>query len=561
MARRNPAVLTGSGQSPAKDAAPASWEGYGAKLVVVLIASLVIYNAGFEYIAAHTFRVGNAVYHTTLDDVMITLRVATNIAAGHGPYFNSDEYVAANTSLLWPFLLAIPRMMLGLSQTVVAVCVVSLLLTVLTVAAVALASRTMATAAFTAAVIATSPSVSYYAWTGWEHIPQMLLVTVAFLVLMGRLPGLRDETAKLRLTVILLTIAFLVRPDTLPLLAAPGVVLVHRFWRLRDPRDGAVLAVALALGALYYLAHLYFYGSLVPNTFYLKVSAHTEAIGLGLTYLLRNVTDGGNTPLVLLAIACLFLRRARPSADLIVGAGLALYVLSIVAVGGDYFSRGRFLLCITPFAVFVVFDCLWDAAGSTLVKICKVGFLLAVVLLVPLHSGWRDLIVLGDRIQVRTLVERADLPVRRIGAQLSMIPLIRQTLTPADGQIGLFFLGSLSYYLPEYKFADFLGKADPVVAEGPIKWGPIAHNKWDIEYTLTARKVSAVPLEPITRGQAEEIVAQRRAYGAAAALVLHPLTQARYRYIPGQALGLEQDMGLLVRNDLVGRFSTVSRRP
>ena len=114
MSRRNPAVLTGSGPAPVKDAAPASFEGYGAKLLVVLIASLAIYNAGFEYIGAQTFRVGDAVYHTTLDDVMITLRVATNIATGHGPYFNPGEFVAANTSLLWPFLLAIPRSLLGL---------------------------------------------------------------------------------------------------------------------------------------------------------------------------------------------------------------------------------------------------------------------------------------------------------------------------------------------------------------------------------------------------------------------------------------------------------------
>jgi hypothetical protein len=561
MGRRNPAVLTHSDPAPVANAAPASFEGYGAKLLVVLIASLAIYNSGFEYIGAQTFRVGNAVYHTTLDDVMITLRVATNIAAGHGPYFNPGEYVAANTSLLWPFLLAIPRSLFGLSQTVIFVCVLSLLLTVLTVAAVALASRTTATSALAAAVIVTSPSVSYYAWTGWEHVPQMLLVTVAFLILIGRLPGLRDDTARLRLSVVMLTVAFLVRPDTLLLLAVPGAVLAHRFWRRRDRRDGAALAVAIGLGALYYLAHLYFYDSLVPNTFNLKVSAEGESVSHGLAYLLRNVTDGGNTLLVLLSIACLFLRRAPRSADLIVGTSLVLYVLSIVAVGGDYFSRGRFLLCITPIAVFVVFDCLWDAAGSTLAKICKVGFLLAVVLLVPLHSGWRDLVVQGDSVQLRPLVQRADLPVRPIGAQLAMIPVIREALTPADGQIGLFFLGSLSYYLPEFQFADFLGKADPVVAESPAKWGPVAHNKWDIEYTLTAHRVSIVPLEPITRAEAEQIVAQRRAYGAAAALVLHPLAQSRYRYIQAQTLGLGPEMGLLVRNDLVSRFAPGARKP
>lgn len=561
MSRRNPAVLTSPNSAPANDAASASLEGYGAKLVVVLIASLVIYNTGFEYIGAQTFRVANAVYHATLDDVMITLRVATNIAAGHGPYFNPGEFVAANTSLLWPFLLAIPRALLGPSQTVIVVCVLSLLLTVLTVAAVALASRTTATSAFTAAVIVTSPSVSYYAWTGWEHIPQMLLVTAAFLILIGRLPGLRDETAKLRITVVILAVAFLVRPDTLPLLAVPGAILVHRFWRLRDRRDGAALAVAIGLCALYYLAHLYFYDSLVPNTFYLKVNAHAEAVALGLAYLLRNVTDGGNTLLVLLAIACLFLRRAPRSADLIVAISFVLYVLSIVAVGGDYFSRGRFLLCITPLAVFVVFDCLWDAAGSTLAKIFKVGFLLAVVLLAPLHSGWRDLVIQGEGVQLRPLVQRAGLPVRPIGAQLAMIPVIREAMTPADGQIGLFFLGTLSYYLPEYQFADFLGKADRVVAESSVKWGPTAHNKWDIEHTLTARRVSIVPLEPITRAEAEQIVAEHRAYAAAAALVLHPLAQSGYRYIPAQALGLEHDMGLLVRNDLLSRFSAAIRKP
>ena len=72
---------------------------------------------------------------------------------------------------------------------------------------------------------------------------------------------------------------------------------------------------------------------------------------------------------------------------------------------------------------------------------------------------------------------------------------------------------------------------------------------------MTARKVSAVPLEPITRAQAEEIVTQRRAYGAAAALVLHPLTQARYRYVPGQALGLDRIWACSCATTWSARFS------
>jgi hypothetical protein len=550
--RQSPGVLSGAGPAPAP-AASASLDSYGAKLVVVLVAAFALYNAGFEYIGAQTFRIGSAVYHVTLDDVMITLRVASNIAAGYGPYFNPGEYVAANTSLGWPFLLAIPRLVLGLSQTVIAVCVVSLLMTVLTIAAVALASRTLATAALTAAVIVTSPSVAHYSWSGWEHVPQMLLVTAALLILAGRLPALQDDGARLRAAVLILGVAFLIRPDTLPLLAAPGLVLAHRYWRLRDRRDLQALAIAASLCALYYLAHLYFYGSLVPNTFYLKVSSDGSALRNGIAYLVRNITDGGNTLVILLAIICLFMRRASSSRDLVIGAGLLLYVLSIVAVGGDYFSRGRFLLCITPIAVFIIFDCLWDVAGTTTAKIVKSGLLLAVVTLVPLHSGWRDLVIRSEGAPQSQLAHRAGLPVRQIGAHLALIPVIRQSVTPSDGQIGLFFLGTLSYYLPEYQFADFLGKADPVVAQSPAKWGPIAHNKWDIEHTLTMRRVSVVPLEPMTQRQAEDIVNQRRDYAGEASLVLHPLTQAGYRYVPASALGLEQGMGLLVREDLVAR--------
>ena len=68
--------------------------------------------------------------------------------------------------------------------------------------------------------------------------------------------------------------------------------------------------------------------------------------------------------------------------------------------------------------------------------------------------------------------------------QLAVADFIMKRLSPTDGAVGVFYLGAVSFALPEFEIADFLGKADEQIAQLNPKWGPPGHNKWNIELTL-----------------------------------------------------------------------------
>lgn len=542
-------------------------EDLGWRALIILLASLVVWRSGAGFLALHTFDVAGKIYRVSYDDVMITLRVARNFAFGLGPYFNPGEAVAANTSLFWPMILAPIYWVLDLDRAVVAACLISMTATIATLAAVCVAARTIANAAIVVAILAISPSLQHYGWSAWEHVPQMLFVTCGFLLMLDRVRLFSAPNRNLYVGLGLLACAFLLRPDGLVLLA-PATFFVALRCR-KDPMCFAVLAAVAAAVGLYYGLHLYFYGSLVPNTYYFKANPGVGTTIAGIRYLISNLHDGGNTLLVAAALGLIVLniRRASPS-EALLGVSLALVLAYIAFVGGDYFVRGRFLLCVTPIAVYFVverlseswrrFDVLRPVALVMLGITCALQASMANFRENhPIKAGHGPIVAADFVAQGAT----RNFPIERVGNYLSLIPIIRSRLSPEDGRIGLFFLGSLSYYLPEYRITDFYGKADPVIAKTPVKWGPLAHNKWDIEVSIGGRQVMVIPIGRPDPERARIELAQRSGFGGARLeLVLHPIIQNEYVYISPEELGLRSG-GFLVRNDLVGRLQLSSQRP
>ena len=141
-----------------------------------------------------------------------------------------------------------------------------------------------------------------------------------------------------------------------------------------------------------------------------------------------------------------------------------------------------------------------------------------------------------------------------LASQAVLAEFLRARIRPEDGQIGLFALGALSYYMPDYKFADFLGKADSVIAAEPPKWGAIGHNKWDYPYTLSHRNVSVIPSNLMDPKAAALALQKHEDFGFVAAFQLDPYLHAHYTFMSAQQIGAPGSIGLLVRNDLVSRF-------
>lgn len=268
------------------------------------------------------------------DDAYFTFRTVENLVSGHGPRFNVDERVQAYTHPLWMFGLAAVRA-LGVP------CYwASLFLSFACTAGVALLLarvRPAGAGLLPLVILACSKSFVDYATSGLENTLDHLLVLVFCLLWLGGISN-RARVWPLGLAACLMVLN---RLDTVLLvLPAVGLLLVER-------RSWSVVA-QLALSALplvlWEAFSLVYYGSLVPNTYYAKLSADvafSESLARGWTYLVESSRYDHLTVAVILAAGVLALVR-RQLALTALAAGMLAYVGYIVWIGGD-FMAGRFL--------------------------------------------------------------------------------------------------------------------------------------------------------------------------------------------------------------------------
>jgi len=525
------------------------------RLVLFCIAGYILVHVSSG--ATSFYDAAGRVFTYIADDSMITCRVASNFAHGKGLYFNSGEHVAANTSLFWPIILAPIFKLFDAQRAILIVSQVSIVLSLLILLVVSLASETVLSVSIALVLLVFTQELPSYAGTGWEHVPQCLLVTLAFCAITGRLKSDGNWSKWFyESSFVLLSCAFLIRPDTAPLLVIPGAVLLLRL--VKGPSRIPPL-VALAWGAVsvigYYVLHYSLYHSFFPNTFYLKVSFGPAAVMGGVKYCIQNFLDAG-VPCFLVPVLVLRMmaRKGWTREEDVVLAGILLQTIYIVIVGGDVFEHGRFFLVIMPSVAMLVADKLTYLAGiserwaiwATWGTAC---FLMLAVMMGQIRTQGRlppsGVVAAGG-------VEAS--PQDGQVAQIALTACIREHIRPSDGEVGLFWLGALGYYLPDYRIADFLGKADSVIAHEPVKWGPPGHSKWDIDYTVSERNVSVIPLLPESDDEARKVIRERKDFGFWASIVLSDYVRSHYTYLSPERLGCDSSWGLLVRNDLVSRF-------
>jgi hypothetical protein len=495
----------------------------------------------------------SGVAHTyVLDDSMITLRVASNFAHGGGPYFNVGEHTAANTSLFWPLFLSLWfHYGIGLSDAVLYLSHFSSLLCLAVFGVVALSAESSIAAYMTLFFLVISPCFLEYGPSIWEHIPQSLFVTLAICIYLGKISFIklwREESALL-----LLSLAFLIRPDTLPLLAIFFAIALLKLNRERSWISAVSICSCLFLIGLYFALHHHFYGTFAPNTYYLKVALGVASVLTGMHYVERSAFQC-IVPFFIAYLSFVSFGRKKPtlnSYNLVIACFL-LQICYIAVVGGDVFLFGRFFVLLAPITCLLFCEDLTHLTSRDYGKI-SAAFVIFVFSLFA-FSHFRESIADIQIPTGREVLLKEDAQA----AQASMVDFLQKNLSPEDGQIGLCWLGTLSYYMPQYKFADFLGKADSHIAHEEPKWGPVGHNKWDIEYSLTTHHISAIPIEPAEAeyDSAVQAMHSKRPFGFWAAIVADPYTRTHYTYLSPNELKIPSTWGLLVRNDLIPRLQT-----
>jgi arabinofuranosyltransferase len=269
------------------------------------------------------------------DDAYITFRTVENFWHGLGLVWNPGERVQSYSSPLWMFVAAILRGISG--EVYFSVSVASILFAAATAGLIAFRiRRDPLLAALVLAALSTSAAVVDYATSGLEN-PLLHLLLIRVLI-----EARRPDSARHVFRISLLTaLTALTRLDAI-LFALPA--LCWAAWRHR-PRSASAAQLLLGLSPLiaWELFSLVYYGSFVPNTAHAKLNLDISPLALALQALRYFADSARFDPITLLLVfagAGASFWKGR-TGERLVAAGVLLYLLYLVRIGGDFMS-GRF---------------------------------------------------------------------------------------------------------------------------------------------------------------------------------------------------------------------------
>ena len=472
-------------------------------------------------------------YYTLFDDAMISLRFARNLAQGNGLNWNMNEApVEGFTNPLWTIWMSLLHFV-GLSEATVGLAVAcsSAVLLFATAFIVRSVARRLYPMNDLPATIGFWGTLVYYPLVFWS-LRGMEVGLIAFLLATAVLLALRLQASFTRRDLLILCSVSAFGLLTRVEFAVPMVVIAgFLFLQCRGKGTYIVLVLGgtmLVVLAALTIARLFYYGELLPNTYFLKVAG----IGIEerLTHGFWALVFGGVTHLSGLAVLCA-LYVASMWRRLAVSEWLLLALFASVAaysawVGGDawedYFfanryispaiplllviaaraaqivSAYRFRQLLWPICVLLGISCLnllLDAPrGTPDVLRAAVFFGMAATLFTVgtrAFSGrtaaWFSTVVLLVSLSLPPMADwlLRGAPHSAGDAAMSAYGLLLRETTTSDASIAVTWAGAVSYYSQRASF-DELGKTDKIIAHGPHVADTFrpGHSKWNLDYSI-----------------------------------------------------------------------------
>ncbi|HEX6244775.1 MAG TPA: hypothetical protein VFZ61_27840, partial [Polyangiales bacterium] len=432
------------------------------------------------------------------DDAYISFRYAYNLVHGEGLVFNPGERLEGITNFFWTLLLT-PFEALGLD--LFQVC--ELLGTAIAIGCLVLVARLTAFLEegrsglgwylWGAFWLASSGSFAVYTNSGLEQpLAALLPLAGAVVLYRNRARSRSDEPAAVArgylVAGLLLGAGCLTRPElhlSAVLVALPALYDVARARRIERP-EWRLVAGVLGVTAPAHLFRYLYYGSLIPNTFYVKTSSDSGVLKQGLDTL-RDMFAFNYTGLLLVLAPLAFLSRRRSLEKLSCLAISVAFLAYYARVGVDEMHWHRLYIPALPFA------CALAAAGAS-----------------------NLLVLLRDALRLPRPAHLALLAAGWVGVSWWVYQDLRVTYQAHGGfngyadfagtfhpDMGKFLvrherpgglvafqdMGSTPYHAPDLKFLDFFGLVDGTVAHARHAHGlhtfiynnPMAQRAYDAE--------------------------------------------------------------------------------
>jgi hypothetical protein len=468
------------------------------RLVILLGAAFLFY---IIFILRTAFSIHGETYFTLVDDAMISMRYARNLADGYGLVWNPGlPSVQGFTNPAWTFYMALLHLP-GLPESKISLAV--MFTSALLLLGNALLSyrlvRVIAPRLGMAPLIAAAVTAFYFPLVFWS-LRGMELSLACLLVYLSALiaihPGQAPDARRSLWIGLVLFLALLVRLDTLPQVSLVLVYLLYTCFRqkarLLPLLPAFLLPLIGVLGTLFFQYR--YYGSALPNTYYLKVvgASLAERVVLGLKVLLRYSERDFITPFLFVLAGFIFIPAMRRKASFLL---LSLFLVQCaysVYVGGDFTeplkaplveAANRFITQGMP-SIIILFAIVID------------HLLQALKVRPDAQHAWRlrSPGILASGISLAVLVIMSGLPWARWtvdNAPMLNSDILRARLgvhirenTDPMAVIAVHAAGQIPYY-SHRQTVDLLGINDPVIARGPAAatFRP-GHNKWNYPYSI-----------------------------------------------------------------------------
>jgi len=285
------------------------------------------------------------------DDAYITLRTLDNWINGYGLVYNVGERVQSYTHPLWMLLLAIPYSLTQEPYTApyFTILLISIFVTTLAFSIFALRVAN-ATSTILYGLLALSFSKAFidYSTSGLENpLTYLLLACYSWTLLRTDLRNRHHFILTL-----ICALGMLNRLDTALLFLPP---LLYSLWYQLSWRRFYLTIAGMLPIIVWEIFSVVYYGFLLPNTAYAKLNTaipQRELWQQGLAYYLDSLSRDPIT-LSLILMACLIILvhgQARRLAGVV---GIALYLIYIARIGGDFMS-GRFFAAPCFFAIILL---------------------------------------------------------------------------------------------------------------------------------------------------------------------------------------------------------------
>lgn len=435
------------------------------------LVCFVLFLAGCLFYVAIGGR--SALHHWGSDDAYISYRYAHNLVQGHGLVFNPGERVEGYSNLLYTLLVAAGILVSGPEN---AYAFSAMLNVLFAFAALFVFYRHLAIrfgkhrALFPLLLVALCPPLWKWVASGLET-PLILLIQVGAWITAERALE-RESRGQIALLCLLAASSVLARADGFIL---PAIVILYLLVE-RRPRVAAYCAASLASTlALYLLWRHDYYGYLLPNTYYAKVSGPLPSRVAHALSQLAEVSWATGLWLYLSMILCSLgepIRRFAQGGSRLFDEVRFFHVFTLgwlaywIYVGGDHFDE-RFLIVLFPMGAFALLQLL-ERGFQT-----KVAVLFVVVFLV---------------IQMKPALGRVwslEDPESRHDALIAAGKFVGEEYpgkviaTCASGKVP---------YFSDLRTIDMLGLNDEFIAHKDVGFfGEPGHNKYDPDYVISRR--------------------------------------------------------------------------